>query len=140
MQCLEEYDIVLNYVPGSENVVADVLSRSIQSSSSPETVSFCSATVPEKEVGEVIRRYHEYGHLGVHKTRSCILQANLWFPNMLSKIRKYINNCLVCATNKSYGSQCVKGSLPKTEVQPFEAVSIDIVGPLKTSINNHMSL
>lgn len=29
------------------------------------------------------------------------------------------------------------GGIPKEEVNPFELVSIDIVGPLKTSINNH---
>lgn len=154
LQQLEEYNFQLNYIPGKENVIADALSRSCppeeestndsQINSATVTLPSCSViqtlkktVVPEKEVLDTIRLHHEYGHLGVKKTHSSISTANLWFPCMYSRIRRFINQCLVCAQNKSYSSQCLSGSLPKDEVSPFEVVSIDIVGPLKTTINNH---
>lgn len=89
------------------------------------------------QVDETILRHHEYGHLGVKKTVTSILNSNLYFPGIYSKVRRFINKCLTCAQNKSYNSRCSSVTLPREEVNPFEVVSIDIVGPLKTSINNN---
>lgn len=158
LQQLEEYNFQLNYIPGKENVIADALSRLDTPSQEDEPKKYSQASdsetcvlrscstaiqttrksvVPEDQVLSTIRRHHEYGHLGVMKTHSSILNSNMWFPCMFSRIRRFINQCLVCAQNKSYSSQCKSGNLPKDEMNPFEVVSIDIVGPLKTSINNH---
>ena len=146
LQSLEEYNFQLNHVPGKENIVADTLSRSCPTVDPDQSdKSFSCSTfsqrekriVPPDQILETIRRHHEYGHLGVKKTVSSILNSNLYFPGMFSKVRRFVNQCLICAQNKSYSSRCSVGRLPKEEVSPFEVVSIDIVGPLKTSINNH---
>lgn len=145
LMTLEEYDFSLEYVPGSANVVPDVLSRSVANSEkdSSEKVTACAAAdsslrfIPDDEIDDVIRQHHEYGHLGIQKTYFSLRNSRIRFNGMHSKIRKFINGCLTCAQNKSYASNCPKGSLPGFNVQPFEVVSIDLVGPLPTSINNH---
>lgn len=41
-------------------------------------------------------RYHDQmGHLGVEKTVGMILQ-NYWFPNLMTKLKEHIANCLKC--------------------------------------------
>ena len=140
---LEEFDFTLNYIPGKKNVAADFLSRT--SCANDVTAMTCAnmhsadnnkKQVPEEEVNDIIRSHHQYGHLGIMKTKYSILNSGFWFPGMYSKIRRFVNECAICAQCKSYSTRCKAGALPKEDVQPFEIVSIDLVGPLKRSINN----
>lgn len=52
--------------------------------------------VPEAMEKHIIRKYHdELGHLGIEKTSDIILK-NYWFPNLRSKVKTHIANCLKC--------------------------------------------
>ena len=157
LQFLEEYNFSLEYIPGRDNVMADLLSRDTtddtvepsrgtrdkSQGNVPSYTAVCASEkrnrtqVDDEEIEQVVKRHHEYGHLGALKTKFSILNSNLYFRNMIPRIRKYINECVICAQNKSYSSKCKSGTLPKNEVQPFEVVSIDLVGPLPTSIGGH---
>ena len=148
LQILEEFDFSLNYISGSDNIPADFLSRIPtgddictdkvnQITCSVSSIDDKRKLVPDSEIDEMVKKHHEYGHLGFQKTKSSILNSNYWFHNMKSRIKEHINNCLTCAQNKSYSSHCKSGILPKDNVQPFEVVSIDIVGPLSPSSNRY---
>jgi hypothetical protein len=135
LQMLEEYDFSLSYIPGVDNIAPDALSRM----TADET---CCASEQNKvlsdyDILETIKRHHEYGHLGADKTVSSLTNSNIWFSGMHAKVKKIVNECIICAQNKSYGSHCPQGSLPHHEAQPFEVVCIDLVGPFNTSINGH---
>ena len=143
---LEEYDFELRHIPGSENHVADALSR-LTSTLNPEAEPFTpslakNATEPivttitaadSENVNEndVIANYHNAGHFSINKVRRAILDAGYNIKFLRSKIYKYASSCPQCISNKSYSTVVKNSSLPKApSIQAMEFVAMDIVGPL----------
>ena len=87
--------------------------------------------VPRTMEQELLHRYHnEFGHFGADKTYA-ILQESYWFPEMKTKIRAHIQNCLKCISF-SKPSGRIEGfvhGIPKGNV-PFELIHIDHLGPI----------
>jgi len=98
--------------------------------------------IPEGHVTEVLELNHSSklaGHLGSEKTRRRIMQDYYW-TGMSKDIENYILNCDKC--------QFYKDNIRKAPIsphyipkQPFELVSLDLIGPLNaTSANNRYIL
>ena len=87
--------------------------------------------VPESEQSSVINMYHLNGHFSASKVRESVLGAGYWFPLMRSKIAKHITGCRSCVSKSGPGFTKNNICLPKSPlVEPFEFLSIDLVGPL----------
>lgn len=92
--------------------------------------------VPEVMESNVIRTCHDdLGHVGTSKVIASITKI-YWFPDMQTKVRKYIKNCLKCIeySPSSGRSEGYLHSIPKGNL-PFQICHIDHYGPLeKTSL------
>ena len=51
--------------------------------------------IPEELCNYIIQEYHDPMHLGMERLVAKMRQK-FWFPKMISKTEKYINNCNVC--------------------------------------------
>lgn len=91
--------------------------------------------VPQSMESKVLFNCHDsLGHLGIDKTLEYISRV-YWFPNLQSKIKNYIQNCIKCI---SYSAKKFEGTLhnvPKGD-KPFLTLHIDHYGPLEKSPNN----
>lgn len=88
--------------------------------------------VPEQMVHSVIRYYHDdMAHCGYEKTTQGI-QAHYWFPAFRKKIKKYLDNCLICLMNNT-SANSREGNMQITDSPsyPYEIVHTDHFGPLK---------
>lgn len=87
--------------------------------------------VPQNMEGNILFNYHnQMGHVGIDKTTE-IIQKNYWFPNMRTKVKEHIANCLKCIAY-SPPSGKVEGilhSIPKGNV-PLDTLHIDHLGPI----------
>ena len=89
--------------------------------------------VPSHLQCAVVRKAHQLcGHRGVEATIGRVL-ASAYFPSIKTKVKEVVRRCLPCQ---------VKGGPPKPQKHtpastvegfPFQRISIDFVGPMKTS-------
>ncbi|KMQ83225.1 retrovirus-like pol polyprotein, partial [Lasius niger] len=88
--------------------------------------------VPKQMVHNIIRHYHDdMAHCGYEETVQGIM-AHYWFPSLRKRIKKYIENCLVCLmTNNSANSREGELQITDTPSYPYEIVHTDHFGPLK---------
>lgn len=90
--------------------------------------------VPSAMEQEILHKYHnDFGHFGVQKTCT-ILQESFWFPNMTSKVKNHVKNCIKCiAFTKNTGrTEGLLHSLPKGDL-PFITIHVDHFGPVDRS-------
>ena len=92
--------------------------------------------VPDSMKPMLLREYHDgvlAAHSGEQRTYDRIKQK-YWWLNMKKEILDYVRSCTKCNCRKPYRrhQQIPVGSLP-TPHQPFECVSIDILGPLPST-------
>ena len=143
---LQEYDYVIQHVPGKDNIVADALSRppgadqgkgDNQSITILPLMKFIDVAIIEDDISEEDKRHymiltHKHpftGHLGrdetIHQTRKYIqwYGMNQWITN-------YINGCATCQENKILTHKkktplyCIttpEGALP------FQQVAMDLI-------------
>lgn len=73
------------------------------------------------------------GHLGVFKTYHRLALRYFW-PGMHRDVVKFINSCTKCLTYKAQNHQ-ILGEMgrPKQCCRPFQAISVDLMGPLPVS-------
>ena len=88
----------------------------------------------------LIAIYHSWGHSGVAKTVEA-LTRDLWWPNMKKDVEKYIPGCEVCQKAKP-DRQPRAAPLHPNEIpkEPWEIISVDLIGPLPESKGNDMIL
>ena len=61
------------------------------------------------------------------------LRENVWWPNMLRDVAKYVSNCDVCVRNKSQQHANIKLQPMTVPSGPFQIIHVDITGPLPLS-------
>ena len=89
--------------------------------------------------GEILKAHHDSplaGHPGRHRTQNLVERTFFW-PGLSQDVHKYVNGCASCQTNKTSclpSSTALHSHLPPT--QPWEVVSVDLVGPLPSSQGN----
>jgi hypothetical protein len=94
------------------------------------------AVIPLSLRPELLRQYHDGacgGHLGESKTYERIADKMFW-PGMYRDISEYVLSCPRCGARKTthYHQQTPLGNLPRPS-QPFEALGIDVLGPLPST-------
>lgn len=105
-----------------------------------EGTSAWKRVVPKEIRRKIISENHDIpqaGHAGVYKTFHRIAQTYYW-PKMRADIAKYVRACTICATCK------VEPRAPSGQMlgfpratQPWEIISVDVVGPLPRSKSGH---
>ncbi|XP_039306054.1 uncharacterized protein K02A2.6-like [Solenopsis invicta] len=95
--------------------------------------------VPRENRAELLQRYHDAptaGHLGTAKTIARIARHFYW-PGMFREISRYVRQCRTCLAHKPEQRRPA-GLLHPTDVsQPWQQVTIDLVGPLPRSSQGH---
>jgi transposase InsO family protein len=100
--------------------------------------------IPSSLQLRVLREHHDGvcgAHLGESKTYGKI-SAKYYWNGMFNDIKKYVQSCQHCASRKTtyHHRQVPIGSLPIPK-QPFEALGIDVLGPLpQTRLGNRYIL
>lgn len=98
--------------------------------------------VPSHLVNEIIEFYHNSqfaGHSGSNKTKSRLLQAGYWFPDMDGSITTITKRCSICQQVK--GNKSGHTQLTNTSSDlPFKRVAIDHFGPLPQSENGSVHI
>jgi len=94
--------------------------------------------VPKDNVlrGEILRAHHDSplaGHPGCHGTQNLVERAFFW-PSLSCDVHRYVNCCAACQENKMSQlptSTALHSHTPPS--QPWDVISVDLVGPLPTS-------
>lgn len=99
--------------------------------------------VPKLQRNQIIFDHHEpptSGHLGVFKTHRKLSLRYFW-PGMYRDVVSFIKNCNVCSAYK-HKTTLTPGLMgqPKQCYRPFQAISVDLVGPLPRSRSGYMHL
>lgn len=92
--------------------------------------------VPKDKRKSILQRCHDIptsGHVGVYKTFGKILQ-NYYWPKMKADVSNYVKSCISCAQNKveQKPPAGLMGDRPEI-TEPFQAISLDYIGPLPRS-------
>lgn len=87
--------------------------------------------VREQDVRQVLYEAHDRsGHFASGQMLNT-LRRRVWWKNMASDIRKYVDGCITCAR---YGPAIRSHELhPTLTYQPFDMLGIDFIGPLPIS-------
>lgn len=91
--------------------------------------------VPRAIQPEVLRQYHDdstAGHPGIEETRRTIATRFHW-PQMRAAVADYVRSCRLCNAFKRGPLQEKAPLRPHAPAQPFEVLSVDIIGPLTPS-------
>lgn len=98
-----------------------------------EEVDLWKIVVPKDQRTAVIRSAHDEptsGHLGVFKTMARISQDYFW-PKMLADVNRYVSRCTTCLKTKADNRRPIGRMGGHSKItKPWEAISVDIVGPL----------
>lgn len=99
--------------------------------------------VPSTLVTEVLQQAHDApssAHCGMKKTVEKIKRYLFW-PRMVSQIREYISQCIVCRTTKSPNT-ILKPPMgkPFSSDRPFQKLYIDLLGPYPRSKKGNIGL
>eukprot|EP00833_Pecoramyces_ruminatium_P016401 jgi/Orpsp1_1/1190433/evm.model.d7180000078941.1 len=85
---------------------------------------------------KLILEAHEIGHEGYYKTYQRLRKCYYW-NSMVNDIKRIISKCNKCQLNKSQPYPEPYENIP-TEIEgPFTHLGLDIIGPLKKTINNN---
>lgn len=128
-----EYRIVLNiikFLTKEVNVLVDIYQYEI------ETLT------DEDRIKEVMLDFHSSplgGHQGQKRTLHKIRQYFDW-KNINQDVLDFVNKCELCQKIKRYKHTRLPMKITSTSKVPFEKLSVDIVGPIQTSMlgNNYL--
>jgi Integrase zinc binding domain len=90
--------------------------------------------VPFAYQERIVAWYHEYlAHpgIGINRTELIITIRQLFtWPRLKHHVEKYCSTCRICQTTKSQRKQY--GHLPTTnsQVEPWNRVDVDLIGPI----------
>uniref|UniRef100_A0AAF5DPY6 RNA-directed DNA polymerase n=1 Tax=Strongyloides stercoralis TaxID=6248 RepID=A0AAF5DPY6_STRER len=166
IRIIKEYDVEIEYLPGSRNVVADCLSRAYLRRTNIEQVSESSEEDEEQEadVEEFVEvdqtqqkapdeskvkrnlteeekvEYMEAVHtnLGHGCFRKCfpLLSKRVYWKEMCNDLKNFISRCPNCLKR----NPVYKAKLPYKIIEasyPLERISVDVMGPFKRSENEN---
>lgn len=87
--------------------------------------------VPPAAEARVLHTYHDAataGHPGRDETVRAITRHFHW-PSIQRTVASYVAECLICCATKRGPHQANAPQRPRQPVRPWEAVSVDIMGP-----------
>lgn len=93
--------------------------------------------IPKAQRKALLKEAHDNptsGHMGVYKTYHRLAEKYFW-PKMKSDVSKYVRNCVECNTCKPDLKKPAGLMVAQPKVQqPFEMISMDLMGPLPRSM------
>ena len=129
---LQDYDYEVEHIPGSENKIADALSRIC-------TIDADPASLDAMGWISSIGQYHNAvnGHHGVHRTVRMMKEAGFSGKGIWKAVKSFVSECPICQKGR-------KGAIPfpvelRTSMSeaPFEVISMDLVGPLVQDVKGN---
>ena len=122
---LQEFDFVVEHLPGKENIVADALSR-------------CCVVSEEAKV-EIEKVHNEVvGHLGVFQTLRKLKDNHISWKGMRKSVVEYIKSCSACQKVRVTSKDCRVEEYHVIEAyEPFQEVSIDSIVNLPTDVDGN---
>jgi hypothetical protein len=95
--------------------------------------------IPQSMVEPLLRHYHGNlvsSHAGTKKMIA-LVKAHFYWESMVDDITKFVKECTICQHNRPYtGPKQPFRHLRQVE-RPNEQVSMDVVGPIQTSVNGN---
>lgn len=98
--------------------------------------------IPRALVSQIISNHHDTifsGHQGVKRTLG-IIRGRFYWPTMVKDIEEYVGKCISCSQRKPGSRNLAPLGKISPVTEPFELVSLDIVGPLPVSRNGNKYL
>ncbi|GJT12826.1 putative nucleotidyltransferase, ribonuclease H [Tanacetum coccineum] len=150
---LQEFNLEIQDKKGSENVVADHLSRIIPPPFNPSDVikeSFPDESlfevskllwrcVPDHEHTDILAHCHSYacgGHFGATKTGHKVLQSGFFWPTIFKDAQSFVKACTRCQQVGGISRRDQMPMNPILVVEIFDVWGIDFMGPFPTSYGN----
>jgi hypothetical protein len=155
MDLLMSYHFITEYLPGENNVIADMLSRSFDTDD-PEVVVRATTVLDEVDSEEakllweadrrgkvvppveerlgIIEKIHTLGHFSVGTMYAKIEEDGYWWPGLRKQLRQFVNTCIDCLRYdvKTAGYHPAKTI---SADHPWDHVEIDLIGPMPESID-----
>ncbi|XP_073314740.1 uncharacterized protein [Primulina huaijiensis] len=132
---LQEFDIEIVDRKGTENQVADHLSRLEK----PKEDGIIRRCIPVEEESSILAHCHSGptgGHFGASKTATKILQAGFYWPTLFKDAYTYVLNCNEC---QRVGNISRRQEMPLNNIlvcELFDVWRIDFMGPFLDSLGN----
>lgn len=123
-QRLLDYSFVLEHIPGSQNTVADALSRAYAiTAAHPHYAS--------------MRQAHNSttGHRGLRLSLQALHTLGVEWPTMREDMKSFIQSCSFCQKHAHNASDPSSSTILVPE--PFDTVAVDTLGPLPRSPDGH---
>lgn len=98
--------------------------------------------IPKSMVKQIISYHHDTlfsGHQGIKKTTSLLKDRYFW-PSLNKDVEEYVSQCISCNQRKTGKRNRAPMAKFNPTLEPFELVSLDIVGPLPVSRNGNRYL
>ena len=136
---MQEYDFIIEHVPGKDNFVADSLSRLVANNSPVKPEVPTLALIPEvfprripDEHYSVISDFHNstVGHFGVEKTLGNIFQGGKKWKGMRKHVRQFIQQCPLCQKLRETHLAIKTRPFTTASYTPMEVLNIDTIGPV----------
>ena len=96
---------------------------------------FMRVVLPKARLDKLLFEFHNSptgGHFGYARTLQKITRDFYW-PEMEKDVRKYCEECLICAQNNPSNQIFEEFGTTPTPQYPFEYIQIDIMGPYPKS-------
>ncbi|CAN6685977.1 unnamed protein product [Malus baccata var. baccata] len=149
MLLFQEFDIEIRDKKGSENVVADHLSRMVHDEQDnavpiPETfpdeqlmsIEILRRCVHDCEFLSILRFCHTYacgGHFGTQRTALKVLECGFYWLTLFKDARTYCLTCDRCQRTGNIGTKDQMPQQPLSFVEIFYVWGIDFMGPFPPS-------
>ena len=135
---IQELDYTVRFIPGSQNTIADSMSRLCPNFAiEPDSQMLAALTdydSMDKDHIESLSQCHNsiIGHGGVDRTIANLQQLSLDWPTMKQDVKLYIQTCPVC--QKLNTSKTTSRAYPfsTSSSKPMSILNIDFVGPFPT--------
>ena len=140
---LQEFDFNVVHVPGTSNVIADVLSRVHHAEGTTSCVNAVSdellELVNDSKFNDVIAHFHNstVGHRGANTTVRLMTDSGISFPDIRNLVMKFIARCSTCQKLAPIGAGAAGPSRPISATEPFQCLALDTVGPLPEDYNGN---
>lgn len=130
---LQEFDYVVEHIPGIHNTEADTLSRCLV------------IEEPIKPAENMIKSVHNEfdGHFGVMETLNRLRAKSYNWKNMRSDVVRYIQECPICQKSRDTSRENSNRNLEKFPIEsyfPFEEIAIDAIVNLPADIDGNTTI
>jgi transposase InsO family protein len=138
---LSEFDFELGFIAGSENIVADSMSRLCENRmlETPSLVApliNVSASIIESfeispEQHAIIAAHHNslVGHLGVRKTTIRLKNSGHIMPHLRQLVKQFVRQCPVCQKLSAIKFPTYAHPFTTSSYEPMKCLNIDFIGP-----------